>query len=752
MLGPLAVLGLALGWLAQVRDSEDVQAEENAGLVFNGQVRAGGAVAAMDAVMAREPEVVLIGPSYANTDLRRDKIAAHLGIPTSKVALLSIPNSVGAHWYAVLKYRVYGQGHRPKLVVVVSGLQSMLLTTPLTESSWVNLRVQLDDPADPVVADKAQGGSAIWVGRLREQRGKARDRVMGALRDVPPRLVLGSSVREGGMGPIEVRERLDAVFADEKLSMDLHTQRSTPAGIEKEERAWDPSVLPAPEDGFLRDITALAAEHGSRVVWVRPPMSPVIPAELDDVAPDGFQQRAVAVVHEEGGAFLDMRRLPMTREMFKNEDHMNAEGSLRFSEALGKALSELDALQPEAKPGTPPFEASEVVVEPAPPALPEAEASWEGQGTWVAPGTALHLRFDRPWTPDRGVFAVKLSAEQLGPDGAAPQLEVAGERVRLAAADATAGWRLWRAERVLDPPDGPFEVVFTVPEGGPWIRVTGVAVGRRDGRTVVSGTPAGVDGASARLLGVVTERDGQRVDATVLPTWPDPPDKVPHDGKKTDLPGRRLAQFDTPRWQFLSDEYLMGQSAFGSRCSPLRVTEDRVPLARPNVPCVEVQRFGEGRTCHTPDALVFAASDGTDPARNGRKYRMVLDPERRCDTAVWLYPKDRFTVRWPADRLAAFERGATHFTLGARYLQKRPAKIRVVLRVDGEVRLDTEIQGRDLYDRPAEFRLDPPLPPGTTDVELEVENLEHTFYLVEELALSEGPLPVQDTRWQVLPD
>ena len=30
---------------------------------------------------------------------------------------------------------------------------------------------------------------------------------------------------------------------------------------------------------------------------------------------------------------------------------------------------------------------------------------------------------------------------------------------------------------------------------------------------------------------------------------------------------------------------------------------------------------------------------------------------------------------------------------------------------------------------------------------LEVENQEFTFYLFEEIALSEGPLPVQDRRW-----
>lgn len=734
--GPALVLALAATWVMQVRDDEDRQADENAGLVFNGQVRAGGAVAAMDAVMARDPEVVIIGPSYANTDLRRDLIAKNLGIPVQKVALLSIPNSVGAHWYAVLKYRVFEAGHRPKLVVVVSGLQSMLLTSPLTESSWVNLQVQLDDPSDPDVLAKARPDGQLALGRLREQRGKARDKVTSLVREVPTRMFLPSSVRSGGMGPLEVRARLDSVFADENVSMALHQANSTPIALSAEQRHYDPEMLPTPEASFIGDIGALAAEHGTRVVWVRPPMSPQIPAELDDVVPEGFQERAVAVAAQTGGSFLDMRRLVMTAVMFKNEDHMNREGSRRFSEALGLALKELDALYLEALPGLEPIAPDRVVNTSDSEELPPEEADWSGEGTWIAPGASLTLAFDQPWARERGVFAVKLAAEQDTPDGAPPIATVGETKLPLAAADATEGWRLWRSSRTMEPPDGPFEIRIEVPEGAPWLRVTGIALGRREGRSIVLGTEQGVDGASARLLG--PDR--------VMPDYPLEPGPVPMEFTVRDLPGR-VAQFDTPKWEFLSDEYLMGQSAYGSRCSPLRVTEDGRPLPLPNESCTAVERHGHGRTCHTPDAVLFTATDGSDPARNGRDYRMILAPERVCDTAIWLYPKDRFEVAWPADELAHFVRGATHFTLKARYLQKRAANIRVVLTVDGETRIDTEINGKELYDRPWVQRLDPPLPPDVRDVRLTVENLEYTFYLFEELALSEGPLPDPDGRW-----
>ena len=120
VVSPLILL-TAAGWVVyHFDDAEERQAIENAGRVVNARVASGGdAAEAVDWLLARhDPEVVLIGPSYANTDVRPDIIAARLKIPRNDIALVSIPNSVGAHWYAVLKNRVFAGGYRPKLVVV----------------------------------------------------------------------------------------------------------------------------------------------------------------------------------------------------------------------------------------------------------------------------------------------------------------------------------------------------------------------------------------------------------------------------------------------------------------------------------------------------------------------------------------------------------------------------------------------------------------------------------------------------------
>jgi hypothetical protein len=729
------VLVAGVGWgVFTYNDAEERQAIENAGRVVNARVANGGdAAAAVDWLLSKhDPKVILIGPSYANTDVRPDIIAARLKIPRNDIALVSIPNSIGAHWYAVLKNRVFAQGYTPKLVVVVSGLQSMLLNTPLTESSFVNLQVHLAGSGDdPEIDKRVTENTQLKLARLREKRGQVRLAVTGLLRDVPARGFLGRK-------PWETRKALDHVFDDAMVDMSLHTE-GTPIAINREVRAYDETMLPTPADSFMPVITDLVQANGSRMVWVRPPMSPDIPEDLEDVVVPGTQESAIAMLHEVSASFLDMRALPMSRDMFKNEDHMNEEGSRRFSEALGKALWDLDALREGAAADTvPPLELVAMEGMGALADLPQAERAWPGEGVWVFPGTALVLKFAEGWDPIRGPFLVQLVAEQLVGTTGVPTVEVGGAPVTLTPSDPSPRWRIWRARAMPKPPTEPFEIRVSVPPDGPHLRVSGVSMGERTGRTFFIGDEAAIDGARADLFGVFDLVDGVMVDHTVHPEFLNPVGGVPGANREVlDAPGR-MARYDTHKWSFLSDEVLIGETNFGSRCSPLRITDQGRLLPFPNVPCVEVQRKGKGRSCHTPDSIYFTAADGTDPYRNGRTYKMVLDEGRSCDGAVWLYPKDHFTVRFPKDRLAVFRKGATSFTLGMRYLQQRKAEVQVRLIVDGEVRVDERLDGRDYKSaKPKTWKLDPPIPLDAENVELEIQNYEYTFYLINSATLSE---------------
>ncbi len=733
VLGPLLVLGGSYRVVDQWEDAEDANATRNAGRILNSRVIDRGVVAAMELLLEqRQPEVLIIGPSYANTDVRPDLLATRLQVPRDKVLLLSVPNSVGAHWYAVLKHRVFANGHRPKLVVVVSGLQSMLLTTPLTESSFVNLRVHLGDSVDPEIDARVKQTASMRMAHLREQRGKVRATLFDVLRFAPASRLFGG--RGGGpMTAGETRGALEQVFDDANVDMSLHMASMPIVEANRVgERAYTAEMLPSPDDSFLGVITELVAEHGGRTVWVRPPMSPHVPAHLDDVVLPGVQERTMAMLGERGGDFVDMRGLPMTADMFKNEDHMNEEGSRRFSEALARTLQELDALEPKARPGLlPPLQAT---------------VSVEGAGTeaqlasgLVPPGTTVRWSLGEGWSPLRGTFALGLAASQPEGEGR-PTWQVAGQELTAVAATPSGEGLGYRADERLQRPDEPFDVVLQVPEGGVPLTLEGLALGRRKGRSFLVGDAVDLDGHTAELFGVHRLEGGILEDHTVRPTYAKAPVKVPgHDRPVLDLPSPTLAAFETERWAFLSDEALIGETNFGSRCSPLRITDDGHRLPDANVPCLDVKRHGEGRSCHTTDRIFFSAVDGTDPATNGRSYRLVLDDERLCDGAVWLYPKDRFEVAWPADRLEGFRAGARYLTVGARYLNQRPAQITVRLEVDGEVRVEESLDGRELKKGPRTWVLDPPLAPSVRDVRLMVDNEAHVFYLVNEAVLSERP-------------
>ncbi len=734
--GPALVFGSSYQLLMSWEDVDDANAARNAGRILNSRVIDQGVVVAMEAMLERrQPEVLIIGPSYANTDVRPDLIAARLGIPRDKVLLLSVPNSVGSHWYALLKNRVYANGHEPKLVVVVSGLQSMLLNTPLTESSFVNLGVHLSDEPDPEIQKRVKRTSDMHVAHMREQRGKLRESVFNALR-FRPAMSLVRNEQGRRLSVVEVRGALARVFDDDNVDMHLHNASMPIVEADRlDDRGYTPDMLPPPEETFIPVITDLVESHGGRTVWVRPPMSPHIADHLDDVVLPGVQEATQQLLAPRAGDYVDMRALPMTAAMFKNEDHMNEEGSRRFSEALSRSLQELDALAPKARPELAgPADVQGAMVAADGSSTPLGEPSSEPLLLPAGHGARWTLS---AWDPMRGPFAVHAVID--GPEGGvAPVVRFDGRALPVRLAEVVDGRSRWEVGERIDAPTGPVVLhILGSPDGGPDLAVRAAAFGVGRGRVFVAGRAAALDGHRAELFGVHEVSGGVFVDHTVRPTFTRKPVRVPgHDRPVTDLPNSVLSAFETERWAFLSDEALIGETNFGSRCSPLRITEDSALLPGANVPCAEVQRRKGGRSCHTTQRIFFSASDDTDPATNGRAYRMVLDEGRLCDGAVFLYPKDTFEVRFPEERLAGFQDGARYFTLGANYLNHRPAEVQVTLTVGGEAVVDEAVNGPDLEKGLRTWQLPAAVPAGS-EVVLTLENRASVFYLVTEATLSE---------------
>ena len=168
-LAPALVLGAGVLFTDNFVDAEGARALENAGKTFNHKIAEDGVSEQIERMLSQhEPEVLVLGPSYANSDSDAGVLAEQFGIPVSKVFVLAIPNSVGPHWLAVLKHHIYGAGHHPKLVVLLSGLQSMLLTTPLTEASRLALTELLPPEGDSQVTGRAQSGWDLRVAQLQD--------------------------------------------------------------------------------------------------------------------------------------------------------------------------------------------------------------------------------------------------------------------------------------------------------------------------------------------------------------------------------------------------------------------------------------------------------------------------------------------------------------------------------------------------------------------------------------------------------
>lgn len=736
LVAPIAVVWLGVSVMMGFGDEEEELARANAGRVINGVVVEAGSVAAMDRMLEqRQPEVVLLGPSYANTDIDDALLAKRLHISRDDMVKISIPNSIGSHWYAILKHRVFEGGHRPRMVVIVSGLQSMLLTRPLSESSWMNLAVHLEGQApDPVLQEKARWDAGLALAGLREQRGVLRGRVLDGLRRLPTE-TLFSSPRDPAraMSEQEARVALGQVFDDANVRMALHVASLPVAGSAPAERAYDAALLPSPDASMLREVTELVRGHGAQILWVRPPMSPHIPAHLDDVVLEGVQDESRRLIGEAGGHYLDMRSLPMTEAMFKNEDHMNEEGSRRFTEALSAAVGDLAQRAREVQAKPPEIARMEGLTMDRPEGLPEAMSA----GPWLAPGAELLIATDEPWTPSRGPFTVSVALRAESASSGRPTATLSGARLPLSVSTEGVETRRVDGQKTYPHTDAPWSLRVTSPDTLGWSEVVAVRVGEgRDAHYLV-GDALQLEGATASLFGLTQLKDGVYSDISVRPTYPKPPGDVPKaDRPLVDAPGK-MARMESPRWAFLSDEELIGATRFGSRCSPLRVLEDGVPLSHPNVPCVDVKNQGNGRTCHMPESLFVSASDETDPMANGRRYVLGLDPERMCDGAAWLYPADRFEVMWPDDRLEVLDRGARRLTIGGRYLQQRKTRLTVRLRVGSQVRLEEEVDGRRLKSGPLTWVLDPPVKPSDGKIVLEMENHDYVFYLIDEATLSE---------------
>lgn len=646
---PTSILGGALYYLGAEPTKDQERQLRNAGMLLNGEVLERPAVEVIHELMDRDPRLVILGNSFANTNVQLLPLLEGLGLGRSG-ARLSIPNTIGAHWYAMLKYRVFDERYEPPdVVLIASDLQSALLTTPLSEGSMGNL-VALAEPDDPELSARVQRTTSWWWSTVLEGRRRLRFATMNRIKETSARAVHPTAK------PKRLRrltnDAMDQVFHPAKTRPGLSRTHLPTAGL-----GVQLDDLPAPSDSFLEPIARLCYEHGARLVLVRNRESPLIPRGQGDIVRPGTEDAVRAVIEPWGGVLLESHRLPMIAEQFDNIDHMTREGAARFTQVLTEALVDVGVPSTRlARPPAPSFEG-----EPSQP-FPQVRESWRDRpGTW---------RFDAWDQPELHVTA-RIEHGTLALNGEPLPFEPGANGVQ-------------RYDLRL-PHDGrPFALATTG-------LVTSLAVGDGAPRLLV-GHRSDRDPASLALLAAPEVFDGELYLEGMKPTFAAaaPPMARPRRAFASGPGGTAL--YDLPRLGEIADPATRSHTPRGARCSPVRVYEDDRVLPRPNVGCAEVKQLRSGRMCHAERQIRFSASDTTNPVRNGRSYHLGLDEDRACDGGFWLYPGDVATLEVEPARLLELREGATALALDVAFPTPKPDSLQVEVWVDGRVHARTTVQ------------------------------------------------------------
>jgi len=298
---------------------------------------------------ASKPKLLILGSSVARRDVDTSRLAEQLGIKERSMLMLTLPNATGAHFYAVLKNRVYGNGHRPKAVVVVSALGTLLTTEVLGDSNMDRLVHHLS-PDEPVIARKVfeRNGDSFESLQMRAKAGDLRDGFTGFIRDVTAGYLFPggkNKLRRMVHGERLANDSFDSVFANENMDFSLYGKNAGQVGVVVEEEY---SREVDPWDSFMVDLTEIGADHRSKIFFVRTPFPPSNPDK--DRVDSATDMATRQVLQEIGAGYMDFRSLDLDDSYFEDMVHMNPEGARIMTDALADELLHQQLFDMDVKP------------------------------------------------------------------------------------------------------------------------------------------------------------------------------------------------------------------------------------------------------------------------------------------------------------------------------------------------------------------------------------------------------------------
>jgi hypothetical protein len=709
-----------------------------------------------EAARAGPADVVLVGPSFARTDVDTAALGAALA-PASggkrlRVVRFAQNLASAPAWYAILKERVYGNGLSPRLVLLVATPDYLLEVRP-PASRMAGLEQHFAEP-DAVL--RARTWNTRWpaaVQRALDQRSVLRDPVVAWFRDGLVNLCFG----DGGGADL-------AAAAGESLFGQEHAGSNTrllPAVEAAAESGDATSRAPSAAESYLPDVAALVAAGGGRLVVVLPPVAALKAA--DHAVPAEAERDIVETANALGVGLVDLRAMALTDLDYTDGYHMRPEARRVFTAELAAQLVTIGAL------GSGPMRASwvppafTVTRSPPPPAIPlGAPEPGEGDCAFTAAlsgmetladdrlrlvgghlpapfvlsdaaGPLTHLRRapgpcsggwifnkDRVYFSTRapGPAAVTLAWNDALPardeDGEAAWWVYAGGNLDVTWPDGLGTGPVGADVEVIDPSGG---AVVEAELGGLRVPVEGVGSLRR--------AHVAVDSAPSPLTLRVTS-DRAIVVRSLTLTF-DGRELVvvrPPSARLVDLFPGEIEGPPPPAIAPARMRIVRGRPAFPAPfedtlgCSPVRVTEDGVELPSGAVATSTTNRPNGLVVDHVRGDVFVVTPDGSSPLGNGREYRLAWTADRACRgklkrasvSRAWVY--DGETIASTVDPLPPV--GAEGPMRGLRVRVEANdtlpagATARFLLRSGEAVRLDTTVPLDDLAGG-AELALPEPL-------------------------------------------
>ena len=646
---------------------------------------------AIDAgLTARPPEWIIVGNSKAKQDVDRRQLAEDLSF-SGNLEPVVLNGSTAPGWYAMLEQRVFGEGHRPKLVLVYGQLGAMLRNRPLTDTEVRNIEGLTDKPS-AILESRVFGQSAHPIGRSQARAFRLHEDAVVALRELTVGALFGDSGPWRATGRAESSRAWASVFGPDAAVRTTGNTRMVPGAAD---------LVSAPAVGavgteFVEDILRLCQAAGARVVFVRAPVATHVRSR--DAVPEAVEAALYAHLNAANASWIDLHAIDLPAGAFRDDFHLLPAGAQALTSTLAARMLAADIVNGGVIRAVPPFRSISVTREGsaptfdvgAPAPMQERACGWratvagtdalsdeavadaglgrtgpfvvEADGTLLSCGAAAKA-FGETCSGSASMRAGEVRVSTAS--GAAPRAVSVRvtESPSVTDESGTTTWWVppgttlrWRFEA---PPAGKNPTVSAVVRAlkgrGATLWVEGVATPFRDsGRVMRAESPipagawsVGIEAAPDTwlvvhsLAAVGAERNfvvgAPWAESHLLqsrPIFATEPVPVPVEAVEA---GAGLWRVDLPQWASLADD------TQPSRCSPVEVSAANAPFGKATHSTRARLAAGGTGSAHEGGALWVRSAAPPDRAR--------LNPERSCIRGGkyfpgWLYDGDvgRVTV------------------------------------------------------------------------------------------------------------